>query len=96
MRNSYLVAYDIRDPKRLRKIYVKMRGYGEAIQYSVFLCRLSKTEKMLMLSDLVVLIKTNEDSIIIIPLGRSSKEDISDIEFIGVKRDITEYSSFIV
>ena len=29
MRNAFLVAYDIADPKRLRHVYQKMRGFGD-------------------------------------------------------------------
>ncbi len=32
----YLLSYDIRDPKRWRKIYERIKGSGERIQYSVF------------------------------------------------------------
>jgi CRISPR-associated protein Cas2 len=35
-----LVAYDIRDPARWRKVYRIMRGAGERVQYSLFRCRL--------------------------------------------------------
>lgn len=40
----YLVSYDIRDQARWRKAYKILRGTGERIQYSLFRCRLSKTE----------------------------------------------------
>ena len=40
----YLVSYDIRDPARWRQAYKRLKGYGERIQYSLFRCRLSKTE----------------------------------------------------
>ena len=94
MRSRYLVTYDIRDGKRLRKVFVKMRGYGEAVQYSVFLCKLSPLEKMLMISDLLKIINHNEDSIFIINLGNTSKND--DIEFIGIRPDLTENRSIVV
>ena len=45
MRNVYLVCYDVADAKRLRRTYRKMRGFGDAVQYSVFRCELSPTEK---------------------------------------------------
>lgn len=32
----HLVCYDIRDPKRLRKVAKKCLGYGQRLQYSVF------------------------------------------------------------
>jgi CRISPR-associated protein Cas2 len=40
----YLVSYDIREPARWRGAYKTLRGSGERIQYSLFRCRLSKTE----------------------------------------------------
>lgn len=39
-----LVSYDIRDPKRWRKAYPILRGYGDRLQYSVFRCRLTRKE----------------------------------------------------
>jgi CRISPR-associated protein Cas2 len=38
----HLVAYDIRDATRLRKVAKKLGGYGDRIQYSIFRCRLDK------------------------------------------------------
>jgi CRISPR-associated protein Cas2 len=43
-RHWYLVSYDIRDPKRWRLAYKQLKGWGERIQYSLFRCRLSRTE----------------------------------------------------
>ena len=45
-RRRYLVAYDIRDDRRLRSIAVCTEGYGNAIQYSVFVCDLSDTREV--------------------------------------------------
>lgn len=36
----YLVCYDIRDPKRWRKVFKLLKGYGSGLQYSIFRCRL--------------------------------------------------------
>ena len=41
MRHNYVVTYDISDPKRLRKVYKMMLGYGEHLQLSVFQCELN-------------------------------------------------------
>ena len=38
-RNDMLVAYDIRCPKRLRRIHRALAADGLAVQYSLFLCR---------------------------------------------------------
>ncbi len=40
----YLIAYDIRDPKRWRRAYRILRGYGRTLQYSIFRCKLSGAE----------------------------------------------------
>jgi CRISPR-associated protein Cas2 len=40
----YLVSYDIRDQKRWRRAFKTLKGTGEWLQYSLFRCRLSKTE----------------------------------------------------
>ena len=39
MRHTYLVCYDIRDDKRLRKVFKTMRDFGDHLQYSVFECQ---------------------------------------------------------
>ena len=39
--DTYLVAYDICDPKRLRKVAHTCEDFGFRRQYSVFMCRLS-------------------------------------------------------
>jgi CRISPR-associated protein Cas2 len=41
-RDWYLVAYDIRNEVRLRRVARVMEGYGARLQYSVFRCRLSE------------------------------------------------------
>lgn len=44
MRNSFIVCYDICDPKRLAKVFKTMRAWGDHLQYSVFECQLSRTD----------------------------------------------------
>jgi len=43
-RHWYLISYDIRDPRRWREVYKTLLGHGERVQYSLFRCRLSRTE----------------------------------------------------
>lgn len=42
LKHWYLICYDIRDPKRWRKAFKLLRGYGEHIQLSIFRCYLSE------------------------------------------------------
>lgn len=39
-----LVAYDVRDTKRYRKVFKIMRGSGYSVQYSLFRCHLDSRE----------------------------------------------------
>lgn len=69
MRRDILVAYDISDPARLRKVFQIMRGYGDHIQYSVFRCALSRVERMRMVSALGRVINHTEDQVLLVDLG---------------------------
>lgn len=40
-RRWYLVCYDVRDPDRLRRTHAMLKGWGSAVQYSMFRCRLT-------------------------------------------------------
>jgi CRISPR-associated endonuclease Cas2 len=44
IRQTYVVSYDISHPRRWRKVYRLMLGYGEWTQYSVFRCDLTPRE----------------------------------------------------
>jgi CRISPR-associated protein Cas2 len=66
--DSYIVAYDISDPKRLRKVATCCEDYGTRKQYSVFLCRLSATDFVRLRSRLYDLIHLEEDQVLFIPL----------------------------
>ncbi len=46
MRTCYIVAYDMADPERLQRVHRTMRGYGDPLQYSVFRCMLSPSERI--------------------------------------------------
>ena len=82
-RRRWLVTYDIRESKRLRKVYDVVRAHGERLQYSVFLCDLNPSEKIGLMSDLRDVIKQSEDSIAIIDLGKIDRGSWGTIEFMG-------------
>lgn len=63
----HLISYDVRDPKRLKKVSKKMEAYGTRIQYSVFRCRLDK-ETMEKLHWELTVIMEEVDDLLVIPL----------------------------
>ena len=69
MRTVYVVAYDIADPARWRRVYRKMRGYGDRVQYSVFRCELNPLERMQLEDSLGPLLDKRKDQVLIVPLG---------------------------
>ena len=40
----YLVCYDISEPKRWRRAYKLLKGYGRRVQFSIFRCRINKRQ----------------------------------------------------
>lgn len=94
MRRRYLVAYDICEPKRLRKICKTMEGYGERLQYSVFVCDLNGMEVVGMKTDVGIHMNFAEDSLVIIDLGEPGHG--RPIEFLGTHRPLPRSGPRIV
>jgi CRISPR-associated protein Cas2 len=68
-RRRYLIAYDIADPVRLRRICTVMEDHGERLQYSVFLCDLSLGERAELEEAVLRIMHLAQDSVIQIDLG---------------------------
>ena len=68
-RTRYLVAYDIADPRRLRAVRNKMLGYGDSMQYSVFVCDLTSAERARLISSLLDIIESAQDRVALATLG---------------------------
>jgi CRISPR-associated protein Cas2 len=66
--DSYLVAYDICNPKRLRKVARTCEDFGFRRLYSVFLCRLSVRDLVKLKSRLYDDIDLLADPVRFIPL----------------------------
>ena len=83
MRNRYIVAYDVSDSKRLRRIFRKMNGFGDALQYSVFTCDLSSKERVLMEEALTEIIDLKEDRVIIVDIGPAEGRGVGVMRTLG-------------
>ena len=78
--DSYLVCYDISDPKRLRKVARCCEDFGYRKQWSVFLCRVSATDFVRLRARLYDIIKLDEDQVLFIPVCGKC---VNQIEAIG-------------
>ncbi|HEX5279307.1 MAG TPA: CRISPR-associated endonuclease Cas2 [Micropepsaceae bacterium] len=78
----YIVAYDISSPKRWRRVFRLMKGYGRWLQLSVFQCRLTARRRADLAAALELLIKREEDHVLIIDVGEADRVD-PQVESIG-------------
>lgn len=93
---TYIVAYDIADPKRLRRVHKTVKQYGKSLQFSVFLCELSQNRRMQLEIALSEIIKGGEDQVLFIDLGPSSGRGSDCIEAIGQALEAPEDGPLIV
>jgi CRISPR-associated protein Cas2 len=93
-RRRYLIAYDIADPVRLRRICTLMEDHGERLQYSVFLCDLSLGERVELEEAVLRIMSLVQDSVIQIDLGPASAP--ASIRSLGRPRRLPEAGPRIV
>lgn len=92
-RRRYLIAYDIADEVRLRRVFKLMKGYGTRLQYSVFLCDLSLQEFYRWEADIMSVIELDADSVVHLDLGQPLD---SLVQIIGVPRNLPPRGPMIV
>jgi CRISPR-associated protein Cas2 len=83
IRHWYLVCYDIRCPKRWRKAYKLLNGYGERVQYSIFRCRLSQRDREKLRWELEKIL-TADDSLFFAGLCHRCEERVQKCNRAGV------------
>lgn len=93
-RRRFLIAYDICDPKRLRRVIKVMESYGQRLQYSVFLCDLSGQELVDWRADMLREVRLGEDSVVHIDLG--PVDAAAHIGVIGTSRRLPRSGTVIV
>lgn len=83
MKTVYLVTYDICDPRRLRLTFKLMKRFGDHVQFSVFICRLSPKRKNEMEERLSMIIDQDEDQVLIFSIGTEKDFRITDVSTLG-------------
>ena len=90
---SWLVCYDISDPKRLRHVATACEDYGLRKQYSVFLCRISRTQFERLRARLYEIINHQEDQVLFLPVcGRC----VAKMEAMGRPMEAVEARDVVV
>lgn len=67
-RQLYLVAYDVRDPKRLRLTHQVLKEFACGGQKSAFECYLTQREREELVGRVEQVIDTEEDALLVIRL----------------------------
>ena len=75
--DSWMVCYDISDPKRLRKVARTCLDFGGRRQLSVFLMRLLATALEKLRGRLHEIIDHREDQVLLVPLCAKCVEKMS-------------------
>lgn len=83
MRQAYIVTYDICHPKRLRKVFKLMQGYGDHLQLSVFRCELDKREVVELRAKLAAVIHHGEDQVLFVDIGPVEGRGSGSISALG-------------
>jgi CRISPR-associated protein Cas2 len=96
VRRCYLVCYDIRDPKRLRRVHRVIKDYGEPWQFSVFYCRLRDIDRVRLDADLREVADLRVDSILILDLGTKEWDAREAVTTLGAALPEPESHTIII
>jgi CRISPR-associated protein Cas2 len=96
VRQTFVVSYDIADPKRLRKVYRLMRGWGDHLQLSVFRCELNARELVDLRSRLAVVINHAVDQVLFVDVGPVEGRGSTSIRAIGKLYSAPERRAIVV
>ncbi|MGO9466992.1 MAG: CRISPR-associated endonuclease Cas2 [Isosphaeraceae bacterium] len=66
--DTFLVAYDICDPKRLRRVARVCEDFGLRRQFSVFFCRLAAVDLVRLKARLYDVIDLDRDQVLFVPV----------------------------
>ena len=71
---DYLVTYDVSSPRRWRRVFRLLQGYGDWVQLSVFRCRLDAKRRRRMESELRAVLDEDEDRLLIARLDKEPQK----------------------
>lgn len=95
-RRRYLVAYDIADSKRLRRVHKTVKEFGWSMQYSVFISDLDRMELVELKLRLAEVIDHSVDSVAVIDLGLPSERGRVCFDFLGVAPSLPSSGAVVI
>lgn len=83
MRQTYIVSYDISDPKRLRLVFRTLKGWGDHLQLSVFRCDLNPRELIELRTELAAIIHHGDDQVLFVDVGPADGRALNAFDTLG-------------
>ncbi len=96
MRATYLVCYDIRDDKRLRRTFKICKSFGTHLQFSVFECDLDASELAEMSAQLREVLSLEHDQVLFIRLGPAESRGNRVITALGMPYTTLDSPCYVV
>lgn len=93
--HAYVVTYDISDPRRWRRVFKLMKGYGRWLQLSVFHCRLDGSRRIEMAASLESAIDSAADHVLILDLGPAEDVELA-VESLGKTFEAIERRAVVI
>jgi len=87
MRRRFLFTYDISDDKRRKAAFDALLDQGDHVQYSVFLCELTATERIELEARLTAKLNHAQDQLLILDLGPTHRLPETFIRAVGKPYD---------
>jgi CRISPR-associated protein Cas2 len=69
MRSTYLICYDVTDDKRRDQVFKVCKNHGTHVQFSVFECDLNAMELTGLQRELLAVISSDDDQVLVVDLG---------------------------
>jgi CRISPR-associated protein Cas2 len=92
----FVVTYDISCPKRWRKVYRILHGFGEHVQLSVFRCDLTATRLAELRAALDDVIHHIEDQVLIVKVGPTASTVPENFDVLGRQQAFRPPGSTVV
>lgn len=78
-----LVTYDIPDDKRRTRVFAVLSGYGQRLQYSVFVLVASDTQVARLRGELDTIIEAADDQILFVDIGPADGRGEAAVSALG-------------
>ncbi|MFN7964531.1 MAG: CRISPR-associated endonuclease Cas2 [Acidobacteriota bacterium] len=82
-RRRFLVTYDITKDKVRTQLFKLLRGWGDHVQYSVFICELTARERARLVGRVNDIVNHDEDQVLFVDLGLAAEEPATVVDSIG-------------